>query len=136
VRAASGASENSPGSRVKRPLIAAIVTALSLSGGGCALTFDTSHLGVAVTMAEPAAAPPAGSTFHITKHPVYLLMGLITVSEPNLEDILAGQLGAGAGVAGLRIHVRSRLTDLIVTGLTLGLITPRSVTYEGVIVNR
>lgn len=119
---------------MKRPLIAAIVTALSLSAGGCALTFDTSHLGVAVTMAEPATAPPAGSTFHVTKHPVYLLMGLVPVSEPNLEDILAGQLGSGTGVAGLRIRVRSRWSDLLVTVLTAGLIVPRSVTYEGMIV--
>lgn len=119
---------------MKRPLIAVIVTALVLSAGACSLTFDTAHLGVAVTMAEPAQAQPAGNAFHVTKHPVYLLMGLVPVSQPNLEDILSSQLGNGSGIASLKISVRSRWSDLLVTALTLGLITPRSVTYEGVIV--
>jgi hypothetical protein len=36
-------------------------------------------------------------------------------------------------VADLRIQVRSRFTDVLITGLTLGLIVPRSVTFEGVV---
>jgi len=110
---------------------------------GCALTFDSTHLGVPVTMAEtaqapdrsgPGQAPPAGTPFHVTKHPVYLFLGLVAVSRPNLEDVLAGQVGTGASVASLKIKVRSRWSDLLVTALTLGLIVPRSVTFEGVVV--
>jgi hypothetical protein len=46
---------------------------------------------------------------------------------------LAAQLGGGSGVADLRIRVRSRWSDILITGLTLGLIVPRSVTFEGVV---
>ena len=107
---------------------------LALAAGGCALTFDATHLGVPATMAGPAQAPPQGTPFRVTKHPVFLMLGLLPVSRPNLEDVLAGQVGTGAGVADLKITVRSRWSDLLVTVLTAGLVVPRSVTFEGVVV--
>lgn len=113
---------------------AAIAFALALCSSGCALTFDSRHLGVAATMAEPAQSPAAGTPFRVTKHPLYALWGLMTVAEPNLEDLLAGQAGAGASIASLKIHVRARWSDLLVTVLTAGIVSPRSVTYEGVVV--
>jgi hypothetical protein len=98
------------------------------------MTFDATELGVPTSMAESAQAPPQGEAFRVTKHPVYLLWGLIGASKPNAEDVLAGQVGTGARVANLRIKVRARWTDILVTGLTAGLISPRSVTFEGVVV--
>ena len=113
----------------------ASVLALALASCGCALTLDSTRLGVPVSMAGAAAAPAdSGVPFRVTKHPVYLVAGLLPVSQPNLEDVLAGQVGTGARIENLRIRVRSRWSDLLVTGLTLGLIVPRSVTFEGVVV--
>jgi hypothetical protein len=106
----------------------------ALTVSGCALTFDATDLGVPTSMAEAAQNPPQGEAFHITKKPVFLLWGLIGASRPNAEDILAGQVGTGSRVANLKIKLRMRLTDLIVTGLTLGLVNPRTVTFEGVVV--
>jgi len=111
----------------------ASIFALALAEGGCALTFDSSRLGVPVSMAGAAAAD-SGVAFRVTKHPVYLLAGLLPVSQPNLEDVLAGQVGTGARIENLRIRVRSRWSDLLVTGLTLGRVVPRSVTFEGLVV--
>lgn len=121
---------------MKRILARASLVALALSTSGCAASFDSSHLGVTATMAEPAQAPASGSAFHITKHPTYLLWGLIPVGRPNLEDLLTGQLGNGASIASLKIHVRSGFGDVVVTILTAGLVAPRSVTYEGVVVGK
>lgn len=115
--------------RVGLPLLA-----LALTVSGCALTFDATELGVSTSMAEPAQAPPQGTPFRVTKHPVFLLWGLAGVARPNAEDLLAGQLGTGARIANLRIKVRSRWSDLLVTAITAGAITPRSVTFEGVVV--
>jgi hypothetical protein len=111
------------------------VLVLTLAASGCALTFDSTRLGVPVSMARSGPAnPDSGISFRVTKHPVYLLAGLVPVSQPNLEDVLAGQVGAGARIENLRIRVRSRWSDLLVTALTLGLVVPRSVTFEGVVV--
>jgi len=121
---------------VKSRVARATAVALALAASGCAITFDSSHLGVTATMAEPKEASTAGTAFRVTKHPVYLVMGLFTLSEPKLEDLLAGQLGAGASIASLKIRVRSRWSDVLVTALTLGLVAPRSVTYEGIVVGK
>ncbi|HMH76359.1 MAG TPA: hypothetical protein VK547_07005 [Candidatus Udaeobacter sp.] len=121
---------------MKRILAGATVVVLALSASGCAASFDTSHLGVTATMAEPAQAPASGNAFRVTRHPVYLMMGLIPLGRTNLEDLLAGQLANGASIASLKIHVRSRFSDVLITALTLGIVAPRSVTYEGVVVGR
>ena len=80
---------------MKRILAGAAIVALALAPSGCAASFDSSHLGVTVTMAEPVQAPAAGAAFRVTKHPVYLVMGLISLGQGNLEDVLTGQLGPG-----------------------------------------
>ena len=121
---------------MKPRLARATVIALALAATRCANAFDSTHLGVTATMAEPAQAPATGAAFSVTKHPVYLVMGLFPVAQPNLEALLAGQLGGGASIASLRIRVRSRWSDVLVTALTLGLVAPRSITYEGVVVGR
>ena len=123
-----------------RPLVPrASVLALALAASACALTFDSTRLGVPVSLAGPAATSTGADSavpFRVTKHPVYLLGGLVSVSQPNLEDVLAGQAGTGARIENLRIRVRSRWSDLLVTALTLGLVVPRSVTFEGVVIGK
>jgi len=111
-----------------------LVLALTLSG--CALTLDSSHLGVPVSLAGSAQRPDSGTPFRVTKRAVYMLLGLVQVSQPNLEDVLAGQVNTGSRVSNLRVKVRSRWSDLLITGLTLGLVVPRSVTFEGVVVGQ
>src|SRR5438094_121566 len=111
-----------------------LVLAIALSG--CALTLDATHLGVPVSLASSAQGPDSGTPFNITKHSIYLLVGLVPVSRPNLEDVLAGQMGTGARITNLRVKVRSRWSDLLVTGLTLGFVVPRSVTFEGVVAGK
>ena len=111
-----------------------LVLALTLSG--CALTLDATHLGVPVSLASAAQRPDSGTPFRVTKHAVYMLLGLVRVAQPNLEDVLAGQVGKGTHITNVRVKVRSRWSDLLVTGLTLGLVVPRSVTFEGVVVGQ
>ncbi len=123
-----------PGRLVIYPVTRAGLAALALTLSGCALTFDATDLGVPTSLAESARTPAQGTAFRVTKHPVFLLWGLAGASRPNAEDVVAGQVGTGARVANLRITVRSRWSDLLVTALTAGLISPRSVTFEGIVV--
>lgn len=109
-----------------------LLVAAALSG--CAMSFDATDLGVPASMAESARDSVQGTPFSVTKHPVYLFWGLVGAAAPSAEDILAGQTGTGARIANLRIKVRSRWSDLLVTALTLGFASPRSVTFEGVVV--
>jgi hypothetical protein len=110
-----------------------LVLVLLLSLAGCAETFDASTLGVPAALAAPAGQPVQGTRFRVTSHAVYGLWGLASFKQPSLRKALAGQLGGGSGIADLKIKVRSRWTDVLVTVLTAGLIVPRAVTFEGVV---
>jgi hypothetical protein len=135
-RAISGAPHLSPGRLVNRFHASVAAAALGLAASGCALTFDSSHLGVPVTLASAAHAPAEGTPFRVTRHPLFVVWGAFTAGAPQLEDLLAGQLGAGASIADLRIRVRARWSDLLITALTAGVFSPRSVTFEGVVVGQ
>jgi hypothetical protein len=116
------------------PRASALALALALCG--CAFTLDSSHLGVPVSLAAGAQERDSGTAFKVTKHSTYMFMGLVSLAQPNLEDVLAGQVGTGSRITNLRVRVRSRWSDLLVTGLTLGLVVPRSVTLEGTVVGK
>lgn len=100
------------------------------------MTFDASKLGVPVTMASSATEPATGTSFKVTSHATYGLWGVVKFSEPSLRKALASQLVGQQSVADLKIKVRSRFFDVLITGLTLGIVVPRSVTFEGVIVGK
>jgi len=100
---------------------------------GCAQSFDATALGVPATMAAPAGQPPQGDRFSVTSRAVFGFWGALPFKQPSLRKALAAQLGGGTGVADLKIKVRSRWSDLLITALTAGLVVPRSVTFEGVV---
>jgi hypothetical protein len=101
--------------------------------GGCAESFDATTLGVPATLASPAGQRPEGARFRVTSHAVYGFWGLAKIKDPSLRKALAAQLAGGSGIADLKIKVRSRWSDVLVTALTGGLIVPRAVTYEGIV---
>ncbi len=112
---------------------ALLVAALPAVLAGCAMSFDARSLGVPATMASPAAQPEAGDAFRVTQTSVHLFWGLYQVRAASLQNVLAGQLGTGRGIANLRIRVHRRWSDVLGTVLSAGLIVPASVTFEGVI---
>jgi hypothetical protein len=121
--------------RARSALLLVTLPALLFLGmlGGCAQTFDATNLGVPVTMASAAGQPPEGTRFRVTSHAVFGLWGLAKIKEPSLRKALAAQLTGGSGIGNLRVRVRSRWTDVLITALTAGLLVPRAVTYEGVV---
>jgi hypothetical protein len=112
---------------------ALLILLLSVLPAACATTFDARTLGVPVTLASPAGEPAEGSRFSVTSRAVYGLWGLARLKEPSLRKALAAQLTGGSGIADLRIKVRSRWSDVLIAALTAGLIVPRAVTFEGVV---
>jgi hypothetical protein len=106
---------------------------LLVSLGGCAQTFDASRMGVPVTLATEAGQQVEGTRFRVTSRALYVFWGLARIKDPSLRKALAAQLVGGSGIANLRIKVRSRWSDVLITALTAGLIVPRAVTYEGIV---
>jgi hypothetical protein len=111
----------------------ALAAALAVTAGGCALTFDARSLGVPATMAVPAGQPVVGDTFRVTTKAMHMFWGLYPARTPNLRNVLAGQLAGGGSVQNLRIRARKRWSDVLVTVLFVGVFSPTSVTFEGVV---
>ena len=118
----------------RRPVTLILLLAVTLGSGGCAITFDARTLGATTSLSSPPGVTPTGEEFRITRKAVFVLWGIAAASRPSLERVLAGQITQDQQVANLRVRVRSRFGDVLATVLTAGLVVPRSVTYEGVIV--
>jgi hypothetical protein len=117
---------------MRRPAILLLATTQFLAG--CAMTFDATKVGVPVTMASSAEAPAQGERFKVQSNAVYGLWGFATLREPSVERTLRSQLVGAKEIRDVRIKVKSRVGDAIISVLTLGLIVPRSVEMEGVVV--
>ena len=115
-------------------LLAALL--LALGAAGCAMTFDSTSLGVPAAMAAATSQPVVGDTFNVTDHALYAMWGLIPLRRPSLLATLEAQVAGGRGVQNLRIHVRRRWLDVLVTALSAGLLNPVSVTFEGIVAPR
>ena len=120
--------------RVGRGLVPALLIAAATSG--CVQTFDSTTLGVPVTMAAAPGDATSGTAFKTSSHSVYGMWGLITISQANLQKELSRQLVGGQQITQLKIKTKSRWSDLLFTVLTAGLIVPRTVRFEGVIIGR
>lgn len=107
--------------------------ALALLATGCGESFSAVRLGVPVTMSSPAGQPPEGERFRINQASIHAFWGLLSLSRADLEKALGNQLVGGRGVADVSIKVRSRWSDVLFSVITLGIVIPRTVTFEGVI---
>jgi len=103
---------------------------------GCAQSFDATDLGVPATLASAAGNAPTGQPFKVGAHSVHAFWGLMTLKQARLDRALAGQLVGGTAVANVKITTRTKFWDIFVTVITAGIIAPRSVTYEGIVVGR
>lgn len=102
--------------------------------GACSLTYDATALGVPATLASSASEPVEGEHFEVTSRAVWGLWGLVQLSRPDLRKALAHQVGEGAAVADIRIKSKARFSDILFTVITVGLLSTRSVTVEGTVV--
>ena len=112
---------------------AALAVAL-VATAGCAQTFDATTLGVPATLAADNVAPPQGTAFKVNAKMLWAAWGLVPVNEPSLQKALASQLVGGRSIANIRISTHTSIFDGIVSLATFVVLVPRSVTYEGVVV--
>ena len=112
----------------------ALLPVVAVGLAACAQTFDATSLGVPVTMASTAGAPAQGAHFDVHATQLWAVWGLLPVSEPALNRVLAAELVGGKSVADVRIHTHTRLTDMLITAVTFGLLVPRAIEFSGTIV--
>lgn len=119
---------------IRRISLPGLLVAFAMTG--CAQSFDATNLGVPATMASASGDAAVGQAFRVSAHTVHGFWGLVPLGRARLDKALASQLVGGKEVAQLKIQTKSRWSDLLFTALTLGIIAPKTVIYEGVIIGR
>lgn len=112
------------------------ILSLLLLATGCAERFDATELGVPVVMGAEAGKPVEGDPFKVKSTSIHGLWGIVTLAPASMQKALMGQLLGGKSVANVKITVKSRFTDLLISVLTAGLIIPRTVEFEGLVVDQ
>jgi len=121
---------------IRRPVVAGLLLGSALfAGSACVQVYDARTLGAKTTLSARSAEQPQGEAFKISKTAFFAFWGIATASRPSLERVLSSQVSGESEIANLRITEKSRIGDIIVTVLTAGLVIPRTITFEGVIVN-
>jgi len=69
----------------------------------------------------------------VNQSSVYAFWGVLTLTTPSLDKVLANQLVGGKAVTNLKMRIHSKWSDLLITALTLGIVVPRTVTFEGIV---
>lgn len=102
---------------------------------GCAQTFDATTLGVPATLASANATTPAGTAFAVKGKALWAAWGIIPMSQPQLGKVLAAELVGGKSIANVRIKSHTSFWDGLISVATAGVLVPRSMTFEGVVVD-
>ena len=84
-------------------------------------------------LARARRCPPAGSAFSVTGKAVYRCGGSLRSAARRCTRRSPVSSSAGRRVD-VKIKVRSRWSDVLVTVLTAGIVVPRTVTAEGIVV--
>lgn len=69
--------------------------------------------------------------FDVTQRAVWLLWGLVPLSIPTVDGVVGPHVADNIGVQNLEIKTKTSFVDGIITILTDGIITVRTVTIKG-----
>lgn len=96
---------------------------------GCATLPMESNMDKPVSMTE--VKDETASTFVSNNKALWLFWGAFPISLPTVDGVLINQVSGHTGVQNLKITTESGFLDLVVTALTNGILTMRSVTIQG-----
>jgi hypothetical protein len=102
--------------------------------GACSMTIDATKVGVPVTLASDIDAPAQGERFDVSSTALWAFWGAVPVKRSSVRETLATQLVGAREVKDVRIHMYSRWYQVAISVVTLGVLVPRTVRAEGVIV--
>ena len=113
-----------------RKVIATVVFLVFVIGMvGCATIPMESNIDKPVSMTDMNKAP--AKNFVSANKAIWLFWGLIPVALPEVDGVIVPEITGHNGVQNMKITTQYDVIDLIVTALTDGILTMRTVTIEG-----
>lgn len=116
---------------MRKVLLAITTLAVIIAVAGCATLPMESNLKKPVSMTTIENNPTRTKEFFAEGRAIWLFWGLIDLSLPAFDEVIGPEIADHAGVQNLKITTQSTFIDVVVTGLTDGIVTMRTVTIEG-----
>ena len=69
--------------------------------------------------------------FDVKERAIWLLWGLVPLSIPKVDDVVGPHVADRTGVQSLKVEPKLNIVDTLVTVLTLGIITSRTISISG-----
>jgi len=114
---------------MKKIISSIIVLIFLIAFVGCATLPMESNMDKPVSMTK--VKDEVARVFVSNNKALWLFWGAIPLSVPTVDGVLSTQIPGHAGVQNLKITTESGFIDLVVTILTDGILTMRSVTIQG-----
>ena len=116
---------------MRKVLVTIVTFALAIAVAGCATLPMESNLKKPMSMTMIEDNPTRTKEFFAEEKAIWLFWGLIDLSLPAFDEVIGPEIADHAGVQNLKITTQSTFIDVVVTGLTDGIVTMRTVTIEG-----
>ena len=114
---------------MKQLTISVIVLVLAVVFVGCATLPMESNVGKPIHMEKVTDNPV--KSFSTSNKALWLFWGAIPISIPKLDSIVLPEMGNHSGVQNLKITTESDGLDVIVSIVTDGVLTMRTIMIEG-----
>jgi len=117
------------GRKVRRVVSLVVLLAFLVVFVGCASLSLESKMDKPVSMTKMKGS--GVRDFSVESRAIWLFWGLVPMSVPKVDDIVGPQMADRGGVRNLKITTRGCILDILVTTVTQGIITMRSVRIQG-----
>ena len=114
---------------MRKVMAAIVVIVFVINVAGCATIRMESKLRKPVNMTEMAGEKIRD--FSTEKKAIWLFWGLIPLSVPELDETIGPQVADRNGINKLKITAKNSFTDALITTLTQGILTVRTIIIEG-----
>lgn len=114
---------------MRKILVVIIALAFTITVVGCATVPMESKLQKTVSMTSMKGLNVR--EFDSTQRAIWLLWGLIPLSFTSVDEVIGPHVADRGGIQNLKVESKSGLVDTLVTVITQGIITVRTVTISG-----
>lgn len=108
-------------------IVTAILIAVSLVG--CSVLPLESNLEKPVSMTKTSGS--SGNDFVVTKQALWLFWGLMPISVPKIDEVIGPRIADHEGIQNLRITTQIGFIDIVISGITGGVLTSQTVIIQG-----
>ena len=114
---------------MRRIYMSVIALALVVAFVGCATVPVKSKLDKTVSLTSMKGA--SIRDFDIKHRSIWLLWGALPFSVPKVDEVVGPHVADRAGVQNLKVEPKFNIVDSLVTVLTLGIVTSRTISISG-----